>query len=318
MLLSLGFWIATHVFYYKVFEWLYARFRPAFVPDCEIQRRVLEVPVRVVALLHAVYTVMYGYGFLLGLTDLDQLVDCRATSSAYLVFDMLKSYQMWQVNKRTKARSSYAHVHIRVDDTEATETGGIGVIGESEETEDKRDVAHPAAVAFHHVTTLAFIHGLLCGQETVITAILLFFCSELPVIFLNLTWLFFHVGRSNTRACAICSNLTVATYCVARLFLFAVVFAFKLLPAMSWLSPWTLLVIALLVFVYALNVVWFAILVKKNLRYLRDLPIFSTLSQLMRMMMGVFGNAHQSGYSYGYGSSWYPRQRKPRHLDDIV
>ena len=235
-------WLLKHVFYYYVFKAVFARLQPAYVlndssPPAK-HRRFQEVPGRVVAFLHALYTVMYGYGYLLGLCDVEQLMDCRAVSTSYLFFDMLQSFRLWR-RKSSSSTSAAADA-----------------------------AAHPYGVAFHHITTLLFIHGWLCGSSTEVSAMLLYFRSELPVIFLNATWLFIYVRRSNTRACAICSNLTVVTYCLCRMVLFPLVFVFKLSAGIAWLNPLSLVVILLLALVYLLNVLWFAKLVRKNVPYL--------------------------------------------------
>lgn len=240
--------------YYHLFLWIHLRVQPANVdPTAPSDRKKFrDLPLHVVSLFHAIITTLNGYAYLGGVLDLDQLLECRMFSTAYLFFDMAQSFASWH------------------RDAISNRTGLHGV-------------AHPYGVVFHHVMTVLLMYGWLFDGS--VAGACTFFVSETPVIFLNATWLYVYMDRIHSRECAVCSNLTVITYFLCRIVLFPLVFLFIILPNLgfSLFNPVGILILLLLALVYLFNVVWFAKLVQKNIPFMpswiTSLPVFTLIPQ---------------------------------------
>ena len=124
-------------------------------------------------------------------------------------------------------------------------------------------LAHPYVVFFHHAVTFAWTHGWLLAADS--TATVIYFLSELPVVFLNVSWLMLYHDQTNTRACAMTSGIAVTTYFTNRIALFGLTFVTLILPQIHFFNPLCWIQVALLGLVYLFNVAWWIRLVRKNM-----------------------------------------------------
>ena len=228
------FWI---VVYYHIFVWVHTRMQPAYLPVEESRlERSHEVPVKMISMIHAFLTSCYGLLYFFDIITLGQLYDGRALSTAFLMFDFVQAVTFWKRDG------------------------------------DESSLAHPYGVAFHHLVTFFFIYGIMF--ESSIAGLLAFFLSEIPVVFLNVTWLYFYMGESGSRECAIFSILTIVTYFIFRVILFPLIFFCVLLPKMSLFNPLSPILIILLVLIYVLNCFWFTKLLTKTAKLVPNLYSF--------------------------------------------
>ena len=104
--------------------------------------------------------------------------------------------------------------------------------------------------------------------KSTIAGCLAFFISEIPVVFLNVTWLQFYLGREETRLCAGVSVVTIVTYFFCRILLFPSMFLFVMLPQINFFNPMVYPIMALLFLLYILNCYWFYKLLRKTAKLL--------------------------------------------------
>jgi hypothetical protein len=222
------------VFYYLILVSVFNNMKPAFLQkeQCKAERSC-EVPVKMVSFLHAIVTSCYGLAYSLGCIAMPELDRACLISTAFLLFDAVQSITFYQRDG------------------------------------DDSVLAHPYGVLFHHVVTVMFIHGILFNFS--IAGRLAFFLSEIPVCFLNLTWLYFYLGQSESRECAIASIITIITYFIFRIVGFPLFFLFVLLPEMNFLNPLSYITLPLMVFIYLLNCLWFFKLLHKTMKLLPNL-----------------------------------------------
>jgi hypothetical protein len=224
---------------FKVWSAIFDRLRPAFVEfedsvACSSSRRlkqIHEVPIRMLTLFHAIFTIVCSYTYLFGLLEPDWLDEARTVSTAYLAFDLVQNFKMWQ------------------------QRGFEGVS------------SHPIGILFHHVATVLFIHGFLPGCPGIL-GLLVYYCAEVAVAFLNITWFLFYLEQSSSRECMVCANLTVLSYFLCRIVLFPGIFFIYIYPRQPWFSPVTWLLNLVFAIVYGLNFLWFVWLLEKNQRFL--------------------------------------------------
>lgn len=227
--------------YYICFVVLNTRLRPAYsLKDTYKQSHAADVPIRMISLLHAIYTALYGLGYILGICTVAEILETRIISTAFLIFDIVQNLTHY---KREGEASS---------------------------------LPHPYGVAFHHVVTLFFIYGI--GFDYQISGAVAFFLGEIPVCFLNMTWLQNYSGNSHSRLCSIMSIMTLWTYFVCRLIFFPLIFFTNILPHMHLLSIFFLPSFMALIGVYLLNCFWFLKLIQRSQRenaFSRYFGIFS-------------------------------------------
>ena len=224
--------------YYLCFAWVHTRMKPAYLPtqECRVQRSA-DVPVKMISMLHGIITACYGLGYCGHWVSLYKLYDCRDISTAFLLFDFVQSVTFWKRDG------------------------------------DESSLAHPYGVGFHHAVTFVFMCGLMFNNS--IAGCLVFFLSEIPVIFLNVTWLYFYLGKSETRECTIFSFLTILTYFIFRIVMFPLIFFVVLLPEMNLLNPFAYIMIVMLGFIYLLNCYWFSKLLTRTAKLFSNVQYFA-------------------------------------------
>ena len=222
--------------YYHGLVWVYTRMKPAYRPvELSRRERSAEVPIKMISIVHAAITSTIALAYCLQWVTVTTLFDCRLFSTAFLLFDFVQAFTFWRKDG------------------------------------EQSILAHPYGVAFHHVLTVFYMYGVMFNSS--IAGLLAFFVSEIPVVFLNMTWLYFYMGNSETRSCAITSIVTIVTYFFFRILLFPAVFFIVLLPQISLFHPLTLPLLLLFFIVYCLNCLWFYKLINKTMRLLPALRI---------------------------------------------
>ncbi len=258
-------WFFKLILWVWVCGFLTKRLQPAFVPANLADRRaMIELPSRIVALTHALLVSLCGVGYCLGWVNLPVLHECRLVSTAYFLHDTLQSFADFRRQERIRSAAALSVPQ------NSNHNNSTSPPAEEQEQKKRNKKPDPRSVLFHHVVTLLFIHAVLFGnegrggKEDTEAPLLAFYISEVPIITLNLTWLYIYHGRQDSRDCAIFSAVTVLSYLLLRLVAYLLIFFFVLLPRMSLLNPFSYLMMILLAFVYSMNVVWFLSLVRKT------------------------------------------------------
>lgn len=235
--------IAYISLFYVFFVAVAGRLRPAYHQyHATKAEKSDEVPQKMLALIHGLISANCGLLYICGWFDWSQLQLGLWFTTAYLIFDF-----------------------------------GWSVMHHERDGEDSV-MAHPIGTGIHHLMTLVFIHGALFSSS--LAGCLAFFLSEIPVCFLNLTWYYFYIGRSEKREAAILSICTIVTYFLFRVCGFPLMFLFVMMPNVNWLNPFTYVILPLLVLVYAMNVQWFVKLLNKTAKLLPNLYDLRYLSKL--------------------------------------
>lgn len=245
----------TFIFAYYTCLWAHAKCAPTtFNHQSPIQQRDAQiVPVRMVALFHALITIYYGFGYIFGIVSLNQLETARLVSCAYLTYDFIQSWKNYDQQQFFKKH---------------TEKSGKNWIGST--------AAHnPFGVLFHHVVTVMFMYGWFFDGD--IAGVVTYFVGELPVLFVNIFWIYSYHGLTNTFASMVVHNLAVVTYAIIRIGVFAIVFLFCILINVNFWNPFAWMFIPLLILIYVLNIIWFTMLLERNKDYYPDLTTLSCL-----------------------------------------
>lgn len=227
--------LAELILYFHVCVVVFARMMPSYLPKerCRAERSN-EVPIKMMGFLHALITSFHALAYCLDWIGWTELERARTFSTAFLCFDFAQSVTFY------------------------TRDGQAAVL------------ANPWGVGFHHVMTIIFMYGIFFNYS--IAGSLAFMLSEIPVCFLNLTWLHFYVGQSKSRTCAVCSILTIFTYAIFRIIGFPLFFMCVMVPQLNWFNPFsTFLIFPLFLGIYALNCYWFLNLWSKTMSLVPNL-----------------------------------------------
>lgn len=246
-------WLTHFVFWYIIYMIVYYKCSPRHIdPSSAAQRKgVTELPKCMCQIVHAIYTCVYGYGYLFDWFSIETLYLARAGSTGFLCFDFIYT---WRNYDRFKAISEFTEqYHARP----------------SKHTSAFLNTHHPGGVAFHHIVTLLLMYGFRFGGSATIGGSVLFFRGELPVFFIQVFWLYCYYGlQDTTRAASLVSNLAVFSYFVCRILMFLGYFLFYIFfPYMDWSSVISWIFTALLTLIFWFNCMWFAGLVRQNKEY---------------------------------------------------
>lgn len=235
----------TFVSGYLMCLWLHAKcVPPTFNHTSSVQQRDAHlVPMRMVALFHAVLTSYYGFGYIFGWISLNQLENARIVSCAYLTYDFIQSWKTYNQQQ-----------HI----AKHTQKTGKNWIGSA--------AAHnPFGILFHHIITMLFMYGWFFDGD--IAGCITYFVGELPVLFVNIFWIYNYLGLTQSLSSMLVHNLAVVTYAVIRIGIFALVFLKVILFQITWYNPIAWVYVPLLVLVYILNIIWFTMLLERNKQF---------------------------------------------------
>ncbi|AYV86525.1 MAG: hypothetical protein Sylvanvirus2_21 [Sylvanvirus sp.] len=196
------------------------------------------IPNQMCALFHAAVTACYGWGYILGIFSEAMIWDARINSTAFLIFDVWKHWDVYNEKHRIDA-----HIQQR----------GL------QHLDSKRAASlvahHPVAVAFHHICTLIAMYGIFYGYD--IAGAVLYFQSELPVVFINISRIFAYMGYADADMAMLSNWFSVVTYFVSRLVIFPIVFLIVLFPSTNIWNPFAWLFTACLGLIYIMNVISF-------------------------------------------------------------
>lgn len=257
MIFHLIFWALKVVAGCAMCQVLLSRLQPSYATHNPARRKAaLEIPNRMMTLVHAVLASGAGLGYCFYLVSLEVLYEVRVLSTAYLLFDALHNY----AHKKRVTRDPLADA--------AAAGGGVSHVD-------------PSILVFHHVVTVVFMHGWLFNDE--ISGLLAYYISEIPVITLSITWLCQYFGNQSSPLYVFASRFTVISYFVLRVCLYAFFFLFFMLPNMSFFNPLAYVAVAALFLVYGLNVIWFFKLVSKNQATL--LSLFDRNQAVLRQLV---------------------------------
>ena len=207
------------------------------------QRDVQLVPIRMVALFHAILTSISGFAYIFGMISLNQLTQARLISCAYLLYDFI---QTW----KTYDRQQHVQRH-----SQRSGKNWLGAVANSS----------PIGVGFHHVITVMFMYGWFFDGD--VSGVVTYFIGELPVLFVNLFWIFSYLGQTSTVYSMMVHNLAVITYAIIRIGIFALVFLKVILININFLNPFAMVYVLLLMMVYFLNIIWFTMLLERNKQF---------------------------------------------------
>ena len=196
-----------------------------------------------VSICHAAITAFSGFGYILGFLSLSQLETARLVSCAYLLYDFVQTY-------KNHDRQQYLQKQ-----SEKTGKQWIAAAG----------THSPIGVGFHHIVTVMFMFGFFFDGD--ITGTNIYFVGELPVLFVNIFWIYSYQGMTNTLSSMLVHNLAVWSYALIRIGLFAIVFLKVIIWNVSWLNPFAVIFMSFLVMVYVLNIIWFSVLLERNKQY---------------------------------------------------
>lgn len=257
--------------------------------DASRRRKEMEVGTRMTACLHASFLVVCGTAHFVGLLDEGYLWMIRAFADGYLVYDFWYALEQWRRTHRTSslllspitllapaflglvcpflgqgARDTpVGRHHTRAQSAQSSPHSSSSSSSSSSSTPLQSSSAQPVGVAFHHIVTIAWMHGwLLIPGEA---GMLIYCLSEVPVVLLNISWLMmYHEGQSS-RASVSVSGMAVVTYFVFRVLLFFATFLFIVLPRVHFLNPFSWFALGLLGIVWLMNLRWFVLLTQRNL-----------------------------------------------------
>lgn len=238
-------WLVQIFAYYVGWDWISSRLSPAFQ-----KRQVQERPVvtRIMTFLHALFCSVVLLLYLFNIINVHGLFMARAVSTSFLAHELR---QTWAQDQNQSLKSP----------------------------------VNPRMQSFHHIITWCILYGWLglALPEKKTYGILLYYIGEIPIVFLQMTWFYLHVGEERRRECVASGILTVQSYFLCRVICFGAVILFWFLPTCSLFNPLTWISLALACIVYALNVLWFLDLVRKNVEFFPEsmvkTPIWATLIQ---------------------------------------
>ncbi len=242
-------------------------------------KHVRYIPLQMVSLCHALLTVCYGLGYVVGFWPEQTLWGARIASTAYLFFDMFESWRLWLEKQRFDTKTQERGLS-------AWQYDGHSISGKKAAALVNHD---PAIKTFHHICTLLFMYGFFFKSD--ITGCVLYFIGEIPVLFLNIAKCFSYMGMDGHTSAMLCNWLGVVTYALCRILCFPLVFVFAMLPFMNVFNLFAWLFLICLVFVYLLNVITFAFLMDD-----RRMALPFTLKQVADLaihLMGLFASAQQ-------------------------
>jgi hypothetical protein len=242
---DLSWWCVQFATSFFGWWWIYSRLQPAYlqIDEEETNKTLKQLPTRILTFLHAILCSIVLGAYIMSLININGLYMARAISSAYLVFELM---QTWNATD--------PHVN-------------------------------PFMQAAHHIITLCILYGLfgLFIVDRPTYGILLYYMGEPPVAFLQMTWYYLHADGSHKRECAVSGLLTIQSYLICRVLCFGYALFCMFLPSCSLFNPFTWISFAMAFAVYALNVLWFLDLVRKNQEFMPEsmlkTPIWATLVQ---------------------------------------
>lgn len=248
-------WIVQLSGYYIAWDWISDRLSPAFSKS-EISSSTNDRPTvtRIMTFLHALFCSSILILYMCNIINVHGLFMARAVSTSFLAHELRQTWAMENQVQNQNAKNLKSPVN-------------------------------PKMQSFHHIITWCILYGWLGMSipDKATYGILIYYIGEIPIVFLQMTWFYLHMGEEHRRECAAAGILTVQSYFLCRVLSFGAVLLFWFLPTCSLFNPFSWISLAMASAAYALNVLWFLDLIRKNIEFLPEdmakTPIWATLIQ---------------------------------------
>jgi hypothetical protein len=200
------------------------------LPTCQInasRKNGEELPEQLISLFHSIIISLFAFLKIIGLTSRAWIY--------YLSQSIIVGYFIyhWHQSKIKWDASAFSRF-------------------EGNNNDKIKTLAHPKAVAFHHIIATLYLYGFLLVDQFYAT--FSFAIGEIPIIFINLSWFMKFFDHTDTRMYIIIKQFASVTYAI-RIATFAITFVFFGLPNIKF-SILDIIKILALILIFLLNLIW--------------------------------------------------------------